>query len=118
MSYPHKKYLKALLSNPQKYLNLENKTLQKILFEPRQINEKGEEISLCDGILILKDYAIPLELKQSILKKEKALKQLKNGKKYINTYLGSTCSDYGILAIYNPLISPEYKPFKFEKIII
>ncbi len=108
--------LSQLVNIQLNHLDLDYSTLERILVEPTWISENGREISLCDAILVFSTFAVPLELKQSLIKREKALKQLRNGKKYIGEELQIESANYGLFVIYNPLIHIQSKPFKVEKV--
>jgi hypothetical protein len=55
--------------------------------------------SLCDLIVVYKNYAVPVELKGNSSKKAKAVKQLLNGKTYIDEFIHRECN-YGKFVLY------------------
>lgn len=60
----------------------------------------AREESLCDIIIGYEDYYIPLELKGCRNKKSKAVKQLRQGHKFIDTILQRENGDYGLFVVY------------------
>jgi hypothetical protein len=96
----HSYYLQHLIYKLDKIGEDRNKVIS-IIKEPIWTpTNKITQHSLCDLILIYEDYDIPVELKKSLDKKSKAIRQLEAGKEYIQSVLGHEYG-YGLFVAYN-----------------
>jgi hypothetical protein len=107
--------LNSLRANLENILQIE-KNINSFIVEPVWKDLNGDDISLCDGLIVYDDFAIPLELKQSEIKRNKAINQLYQGNEYIRSELNLNPSGYGIFVCYNPKLFPSMLPFSIERI--
>ena len=109
----HKKYL-DYLSNNLDILGIG--PIETVLVEPEWKNQQNQVMSLCDLIAINSYQAIPIELKQSQVKKEKALKQLHRGVEYIIDELKMIPASKGFFVLYDPKKTLDLNPYYFTQI--
>lgn len=99
----HAKYLRKLVHNID-VLGIDRSAIYEVYVEPEWLNRYGNPQELCDLILNCHTFAVPVELKASLVKREKAISQLYQGKEYALHELGLT-SNYGFFVVYDKQLS-------------
>jgi len=96
----HEAYLDELVYSLDK-IDESRKDVRTILKGPIWFSEQSSrQKSLCDMILIYEDYGVPLELKGSKHKRRKALKQINQGKKWLEEFMPELDVPYGKFVTY------------------
>lgn len=106
------------LQRLEHHLNLideDSKLVRSVLIEPHWYRRnKCEEISLCDMIIMYDYFVVPVEVKCSLAKRDKALQQIWNGLHYAKEILGYK-APYGKFVTYNKRINYEKIQLEIKK---
>jgi hypothetical protein len=96
----HQKYLNNIVDHLYE-VGESREHLKGLLIEPRYYKNGVDLNKMCDMILLYTDKGIPLELKGTRAKKEKAVEQLHFGKRFLQEELNIKNIPYGLFVTYN-----------------